>query len=144
MSSFVVSDDTINKIVSFLYTKSQVTHLEAYPVFSNSKLLKLGYTLSIRGDIERLSYELFDLNVEAVNYRYGEGEAEKFRSLNFRFRVIQATIIEVIKAIDTWKYQCTEGDFPDNLLYQAMAELSNILCAHYVHQTNEYKGASWD
>ena len=135
MSAYIVDDETINKVVSYLYSRS----IE----FQHTKLHKMGYDVNVPKSCAELAQKMFDLNVAAVNARYGEDEAEKFRSLNFKYGVVPASLIEVIQALKAWKYQCTEGDVPDLALYKAMKEIHCLLCIKFVEQSEEYRGAAW-
>jgi len=141
MSAFIVTDETINKVVSYLYAKANGPGLQELGL---STVQKIGFDLSDFDNCRSLAEQMFDLNVAAVNARYGRGEAEKFRPLNFQFRFIPSQLIEVIKALETWSYQCTEGDIPDQRLYKAMQDLRCELYREAVHQLPEYEAAPWE
>ena len=141
MSAFIVTDETINKVVSYLYAKANGPGLQELGL---STVQKIGFDLSDIDNCRSLAEQMFDLNVAAVNARYGTGEAEKFRPLNFQFRFIPSQLIEVIKALETWSYQCTGGAIPDQRLYKAMQDLHCKLCREAVHQLPEYEAAPWD
>jgi len=135
MSAYIVDDATINKVVSYLYAHAN----GSWSIdFQQTKLHKIGYDLGSADSCRDMAQKMFDMNVAAVNARYGEGEAE-----DFRFTFLPASQIEVIKALKTWKYQCTEGEMPNLALYQAMAEMHRLLCIDFVEQTEEYEAASW-
>lgn len=136
MSAYVVHDETINIIVSYLFSKANGLH--RFP-----KLDALGFDLSSRPSCHELAHKMFVLNVEAVDARYGEGEAEKLRPLDFKSKFVFATQIEVIKALAAWKDQCTEGPVPYLALYKALTEVHYLLCIDFVEQTEEYEAAPW-
>lgn len=142
MSAFVVGDETISKIVSFLTAKA--AGLDPSINREATKLFKMGYDLLSTASCIELAHKMFDLNVFAVNERYGEGEAEKFWPLDFKYQFVPATQIEVIKALKAWKYQCTEGRVPSLALYEAMVEIHCLLCIDFVEQTEEYEEAPWE
>lgn len=141
MSAFVVEDETINKIVSYLYANANGQDCSI--LWSATKLYKLGFDLSVAENCIRLAQRMFEMNVAAVDSRYGEGEAKEFRTLDFKYSFTPASLIEVIKALESWDYQCTEGEIPFLRLYHAMDEVKCILSVFYVHQTEEYEGAQW-
>ena len=86
MSAFIVADKTINNIVNWLDSALD----EAYGTISiRQKLLELGFDTSVAGWAERLGYAMFQLNVIAVDARYGSSEAKKFRSLDYRYKLTQ-------------------------------------------------------
>jgi hypothetical protein len=141
MSTYIVDDETINKIVSYIYVNANAPLSSIQ--WEATKLFKMGYDLTSGPSCIELGHKMFDLNVAAVNERYGEGEAEKFRPLNFKYQFTPASLIEVIWALRTWKNQCTEGDVPKLALYQAMDEVHRLLCINFVEQTEEYGAAPW-
>lgn len=142
MPAFVVDDETINKVVSYIYAKANGPGSSIY--WKNTKLYKMGYDVFSDASCAELAQKMFAMNVAAVNERYGDGEAEKFRPLDFKYWHVQASLIPVIKALESWKYQCTEGKIPDSALYKAMVELRCLLCIEYVHQTDEYEASQWE
>jgi hypothetical protein len=141
MSAYIVDDETINKIVSYLYAKANGP--DPNIDWKHTKLGKMGYDPKSILSCAELGKKMFALNVAAVNERYGEGEAEKFRPLDFKYLFVAASQIEVIKALKAWKYQCTEGTVPDLALYKAMTEVHCLLCIDFVEQTEEYEIVEW-
>ena len=138
MSTYIVDDKTINKIVSYLYSKAAGGDTSEICV----GLVKMGFDLSNNTDhAERLANSMFDLNVAAVRARYGE--VETFHSPAFKYLFTPASQIEVIKALECWKYQCTIGYVPGTKLYKAMAQTHCLLCADHIHQLDEYENAPW-
>ena len=141
MSAYIVDNETINKVVSYLYAKAAGPgpriHWEA------TKLFKMGYDLTSGPSCSELAHKMFDLNVAAVNSRYGEAAGEGFPLPAFAYAFTPATQIEVIKALNAWKYQCTEGQVPELALYKAMVEVHYLLCIDFVEGTEEYEAAPW-
>ena len=136
MSAYVVDDETINKVVTYLYMESLGGRH-----FSFHRLKALGYNLSFEEDCKKLAEDMFALNVEAVEQRYGKGEAKKFRPLNFRFRFVENEgIIRTIKALGTWSYQCTEGSVPKTEIYQEMDAIQTSMYVKFAHSTKEWLG----
>ena len=138
MSSYIVDDETINKIVSYLYVKAVGRDTSIISI----GLVKLGFDLSNADLAELLANQMFDLNVTAIKARYGK-EAEKFCPLDFKYLFTPASQIEVIKALECWKYQCTERNIPMSDFYKAMAQTHCLLCSDYIHQLDEYEAAPW-
>ena len=142
MSSYVVDDETINRIVSFLYAKA--TGPDCWIQDSAEKITKMGIVLGNFEHCERLADLMFALNVAAVNAKYGEGEAEKFRPLNFKYRLaFPGSQMQAIKALDTWLHQCPENDVHLHRLYSAMEQIRDLLCIDYVRRTDEYEAVRW-
>jgi hypothetical protein len=66
MSAFLVADNTINYVVNWLRREEDRLYL------FTGKLQKLGFNPSNAGWAERLGHAMFQLNIKAVNDRYGE------------------------------------------------------------------------
>jgi hypothetical protein len=140
MPTCIVDDETINKIVSYLYAKA-VGHDTS---IISIGLVRMGFDLSDNTDhAERLANSMFDLNLVAVQAQYGEAEGEGFPLPVFKYLFTPASQIEVIKALECWKYQCTKGYVPKTKLYKAMAQTHCLLCSDYIHQLDEYENAPW-
>lgn len=141
MSAYIVNDVTINKIVSYLYAKASGPDPSIH--WDKTKLGALGFDLSSRDSCAVLARRMFDMNVAAVKARYGEAEGEGFPLLSFKYLFTPATQIEVIKALECWKYQCTEGNISESELYKAMVQIHCLLCTDFIHRLDEYEAAPW-
>jgi hypothetical protein len=139
MSAYIVDDKTINKIVSYLYAKAAGRDTSIV----STGLVRLGFDLSNADLAELLANQMFDMNVAAIKARYGEAEGEGFPLPSFTYLFTPATQIEVIKALECWKYQCTVRDIPLSEFYKAMAQIHHLLCADYIHRLEEYEAATW-
>jgi len=139
MSTFMVEDRTINYVVNWL--RRQRDELHIIP----SKFQKLGIDTSIPGWAEILGHEMFQLNIRAVDARYGEGEAVKFRKLDYCFEHTEAVPLEqVLKSLNCWLYQCSEGDIPQTELYKLFdTDVRLYLMSEILTQLPEYEKAYW-
>lgn len=63
------------------------------------------------------------MNVVAIEVRYGEGEAAKFRALDYHFTLKPASARQVYEAIKELQYQCSEGNVPETALFKALVSL---------------------
>ena len=138
MSAFVVEDQTINEIVNFLEF-----HESSWPgriVFKETNIL-----LNSEEGPKQLAEEMFKLNVEAVNQRYGENEAHNFRPLDFKFGYVAAKVapVQAFKSLKCWLYQCSEGNVPETPLYKTMDQLSGWIAETIVRELPEYEQARW-
>jgi hypothetical protein len=79
MSAYIVADKTINNVVNWLRRK--IDELTVIP----PKLKEVGIDTNIPGWEEILGHEMFQLNIKAVDARYGSDEAVTFRKLDYRF-----------------------------------------------------------
>lgn len=137
MSAYVVSDEIINRIVSYLSFEhyQSVTHGSCKRI-----LTKAGYDVETRDGVEQLANAMFDLNVEAVEQRYGEGQAKEFRPLDFQFHIVRSgPAVKVFKALREWNYQCSEGNVPATDLYKLMDRISCALCRGIVMDSEAYR-----
>jgi len=133
MSSYIVDNETINKVVSYLYVKASGGDTSVVSL----GLVKMGYDFTDPLHTKRLANAMFDLNVAAVKARYREEAGEG--SPTFTYVFTPASQIEVIKALECWRYQCTEGRIAESELYKAMDQTRCLLCIDYIHQLKEYE-----
>ena len=142
MSAFIVEDEIINLPLGLFYTEAvgSGAHDEI-----PRRLKQAGYNIGEdETEIERLAQEMFRLNCEAVNQRYGEGAAETFRELNFKYQFTPGTnTAQAYKALECWLYQCTEGDIWKSPLYELIKNIANSLAHRIAMNTPEYKKARW-
>ena len=107
----------------------------------------MGYELWGGDGHRKLGEAMFQLNVDAVNARYGEGEAAKFRPLNYQYLPSFAFVsrVGVYKALTCWLYQCSEGDVPQRPLFRFFDEqVRPALADTIISDLPEYERADWD
>lgn len=127
MSSYLVSDKTINAIVTYL-------------CYSDLEWLRQLFcdATSRNGDFcNTVGKALFDLNVNAVEQRYGKGEARKFRELNYAYRAARTSLVEVYDSVKELMYQCCEGDVPETELYKLL-ESTQVAVADQIINSNRH------
>jgi hypothetical protein len=132
MSAYIVEDDTINKIVGYLETRMRNDDWICRPLF---------YTVNMREatGAKRLASLMFELNVRAVNDRYGD----RGTVTPFQYKRECTNDVKAYKALGCWLYQCTEGDVPDTKLFQAMKKVHANLAHYIVSKLPEYERAKW-
>jgi len=139
MSAFMVEDQTINRVVTWL-TREVSTR------FPEIDRIARTYDVDLVSEKweEKLAKAMFQLNCDGVNARYGEGEAEKFRPLNFTYKPEPYySKVQGLKSLQCWMYQCNEGDVPQTKLYQFFEEVENYLALKIVMDLPEYDKAKW-
>ena len=156
MSAYVVEDETINRIVSWIERETIGSNGMTYGQVSNS-LKQAGFDPEDKGRAlkvvggkgapsfpERLGRAMFDLNCRAVRERYEDadesgmvGEANQFT------RVSSADAFAVLKSLHCWHYQCSEGDVPNDPLYKAFEEIIHAIEGALVRQMPQYDTAAW-
>jgi hypothetical protein len=142
MSAFIVANKTINTIVNWLDKALE----EAYGTITiRQRLLEQGFDASVAGWAERLGYAMFQLNVIAVEARYGSGQAKKFRPLDYHYKVTKSVpLAQVLKSLQCWLYQCSEGDVPQTALYGLFDnEVQLYLMTEIIDTLPEYQNAYW-
>jgi hypothetical protein len=139
-STFIVSDATINRIVTWLdhnqdlYRPEQLAVAEALsiePTHPNFSLL--------------LGRALFKMNVTAVVHRYGPDEPGRQRLLDYEFNPeLPGCDARVYRALCCLLYQCCEGDIPETKLFQALTALRLKIAHGIIAETAEYQRAEWE
>lgn len=118
MSAFIVSQETMRRAVTAMDDHN--SSCEALDV---------------------LGAQLYALNARAVSQRYGrpeEAPAYEHRPL------FSASRHQLFKSLNCLIYQCSEGDVPKHLLYEAMQKRATQLAFDIATGLPEYDKAVWD
>ena len=101
--------------------------------------------MSESGWEEHLGQTMFQLNIAAVDARYGKGEAETFRKLDYRYELdLPVPLVQVLKSLQCWLYQCNEGDVPTTALYGLFdTDVQMYLMSKIIDTLPEYQHAEW-
>ncbi len=141
MSAYVVKDEVINKIVSWIELQFMGTR---YPYVEAVRLIKdLGYDLMKDEDYQRLARDMHKLNDMAVSYLYNMEEEAPNIDFKYRFISSPGTTVQIFKNLENWLYQCNEGKFNETPLYKIMEEMKNRIACYYISESAEYKTAQW-
>lgn len=139
MSAFMVTDKTINVVVTFL--KHQFARDMRY---LGEQFAESGYPLETEANCEKLGKAMFSLNIGGVNTRYKSG-ASSFRPLDYKFRLEPGySPIQAYKSLSCFLYQCSEGDIEEEDLYKLLDKAKNTLAQFIVNRLEEYDQANWD
>ena len=161
MSSFMVKSETIATIADFISTvfndKNNNTRMaiqdNAYTTIEKlqpqNSYIK---TVSIKAVYAALS----EMNCNALNQRYIHGdkaEPEQFPKDYNHFEIarnyhdgayeIPASYYQLLKSIDCYLYQCSEGNVPESALYKAVQSIRNTLANWIIRNTTAYNAANW-
>ena len=143
MSAYVVNDDTVNSVVSWLSSEqfgNGITYGRATRIIK-----KLGFDPGSDDFGQKLGQAMFDLNCQAVNERYGPGEAEKFRPLDYAYQYkMTPNIFQILKSLHCWHYQCAEGKVPETELYKGFESIIHAIEGGIVNSLPQYEAAKWD
>ena len=137
MSAYVVEDKTINDIVNGLASGRECEYIKC-------EIGEAGYDLDTYQGKKTLAEDMFRCNVAAVEDRYGKGEADKFRPLDFEYgETIPLMLVNVYKALQCWLYQCSEGIPDSRHVYILMDRVSDRLAHKIVCMMPEYDRLPW-
>ncbi len=139
MSAYIVEDSTINAVVSFL----AINRRGSGDWLRRQILAETGCDLQTQDGKERLGAAMFALNCNAVEQRYGTGQAKEFRDLNYQFSLnISVNKFSAYKSLKCWLYQCAEGDVPESsLLFAAMSRVKGEMADDIVSSLAQYESA---
>ena len=161
MSSFMMKTESIAIIADFISTvfndKNNNTHMaiqgESYTTIENiqpqNSYIK---TVSIKAVYNALS----EMNCNALNQRYihdDKAKPEQFPKDYNHFEIarnyydgafeIPASYYQLLKSIDCYLYQCSEGNVPELALYKAIQSIRNTLANWIIRNTIAYNAANW-
>ncbi len=137
MSAFLVEDKTINKVVSKLA-------MDREGEWMRRRFAEAGYDLNTAAGKQKLGWDMFGLNIRAVNMRYKGGQAEDFRPLNYKYAgEYNFTRINALKSLECWEYQCSEGDCDQSPLFLLMKDVELSWCKEIIRALPEYDKAAW-
>lgn len=129
MSSFICSNDTINKVLAAMFLDQWPTDLQRY---------QMGKRLAEMND-----------NAYAYRYKVNSGSAafsdkHHFLSMHDVQMGNGKVLIPIIKSMECYLYQCSEGNIPESSLYKEVKAKLNELREAYIQSTQEYKSAPWE
>ena len=151
MSCFIVNDETINEIVTFLDRACNVgteikwvaRPMEKYTQPDNN----------VRGKVlNALAQSMMDMNVASVDARYPNGQNQRPGPIAngnpgdapFVYsRKMAESRYQTYKSLESYLYQCSEGDIENWDLYKCLNEVKNRLADYLVKSTREYELAKW-
>ena len=130
MSAFIVEQNTINRIVTVLGL-AKYRYIEI-------QLTELG----LAGNPGILGRAMLEMNVDAVNQRYGDNTNPLV--LPYRYYPQPVSRIQGFKSLKCWLYQCTEGNVPQQKLFQVMETFCHFLAYEIIYSLPAYDNAEWD
>src|SRR3954463_14422511 len=110
MSAYIVEDKTINRVVCYLNS-----HVQREFSWLFREILKAAHVEPSDDDwTTKLGISMAMLNDSAMDARYGKNTAVSDREgVSYTFHWEQASPIQVLKSLQCWKYQCSEGSIPE-------------------------------
>jgi hypothetical protein len=139
MSAYMVADETINRVVYWLYFE-----VAKYQWLRDKLEKASGIDTTSYAWAEALGQAMFQLNIAGVNDRYGDGEAGKFRELDYHYQPAHDSEIQVLKSLQCWLYQCREGEVVKRPLYTFFQNVVEpYLMSSIIADLPEYRAAEW-
>lgn len=124
MSAFIVSNETINRVVHGMTTDA------------------MGCPRGMSCEaMDALGRRLHAMNAHAVEARYRE---PCDAITDYQYRSKNYSKCEMLKAMNCLRYQCTEGNIPETALYDELCRAIEKLNAAIVDSLPEYESAPWD
>lgn len=146
MSAYIVKDETINKILNYIYwchddriKYSLKKHLKKCG-FDYEKLKNLNTDKEINKYLKEFGQKLLNLNYKSVNACYNR----KDKTHIFQFKNIDGiNKIQFLKSLGCFLYQSCEGEQDKTKLYLSLRDLENSICMAIVYESDEFKKAIW-
>ena len=145
MSSFIIQDETINKLVNFFINCSYSK--EEYKPEITRQINKLGFILEYDEnekiqDAYRFGRSMKRLNILAWNKAYNK----KCKTVLFEHdeNANEKNIYQILKSLQCFLYQCSEGDIPKDNLYITLNNIEKILINYIISHLEDYKRAEWN
>jgi hypothetical protein len=146
MSAFVVSDKTINRIISFFLDNSCDRKNEYW--YDLEPLRELKYLPNIPTEWdekngEKLAKAMFALNCKAVKDRYGDNDTVDYK-LQYGNLANNVDVFQIIKHLNCFLYQCSEGKIINTKLYKAIEKVVGNIALTVITSNCKYEAAEWD
>src|SRR6266403_2073261 len=133
MSAYVVQDECINSIVTWLtFPRHQWERTRVEEALAKQGTIGDSFE-------EKLGNAMFELNCNAVEQRYGDGQAKEFRDLDYCFKAnYHASGYGVYERLGEYIYQCSEGDVPESSeLFKALDLVYNTLAHTFFRELRD-------
>jgi hypothetical protein len=135
----MVNDETINRVVDWLYWEVMKYQWLRDKFEKASRIDTTSYAWS-----ERLGKAMFALNIAGVNDRYKDRGAKSFRPLDYRYTPAHGSPMQVLKSLQGWLYQCSEGEAVKQPLYKFFHDtVEPYLMSRIIADLPEYRAAAW-
>lgn len=145
MSSFIIKDESINKLVNF-FINCAYSKEEFKPEITR-QINKYGYDLTYKEDdtnpdANNLGQRMKTLNKKAWNHRYKK--IGGFNLFKQDLDINEKDLIQILKSLQCFIYQCSEGDIIKDKLYLMLRDTERILINYIISHLEEYKKAKWE
>ena len=140
MSAWIVNKENIDRIITAAQTLRDETWLPSDFVDSLSPW---------ESDLDAFGTALWKMNVEAVKQRYGRPIKDLpgspgSRLPKYHFTRSDVDIFQLLKSVQCFLYQCSEGDVPETDLYKFVRKIEDRLCHYCATTDSRYDAANWE
>ena len=146
MSSYIVENETINRIVNFISHCADGSGYDGGRIITaDIKWMIEKHNIEVGNDDQRwaLGDKLQAMNCNAYQQRYG-GDNVTYWETSYQFTYdFPPALIQAVKSMQCLLYQCSEGDVPDMPLYKALSAIIDSTAMLIVTSSPEYKIADW-
>lgn len=139
MSSYIVSEGTMDVIVTEICKRRP--HDRAQHI--KEEIMKIARESQVDGEsIENaVAFILYGMNETAVYARYNSS----MEVSEYEHRTVNASMEQVLKSLENFKYQCHEGSVPEDKLYKLIEGLEFQITKILLNMHCElYREAQWD
>src|SRR3990167_1053310 len=138
MSSFIVQEIVINRIVTFIDNHRYGNSMLSGQV--QRALRDYGLNLEDSKDMNKLANSFLLLNKLAVDDRYNE---ENLLTLT-KYKRESTNPCQLLSNMQCLLYQCSEGKVPEMQLYKLLERLIEIVKDDIIERLPEMNKAKWD
>jgi len=132
MSSFIVEDKTIHRILNWVQSNQYDNH--------NSMFVPFELKNTNHADMTNLGKKLIALNYKATNSRYNE----KLEPVSYKFDwLTNISDVQSLKSAECLRYQCSEGNVPKTKLFKLLNQLIHGMQNKIIHTITAYEQAEW-
>jgi len=137
MSSFIVEEKTINRIVTFLDRQNYRTDILVGRI--KRIMEKYHIVLNSQRHLDVLANVFLLLNKKGTDYRYDVNNVVTIQ----KFESEKGSNIQVLKSIECLLYQAAEGDIPNTKPFKFLEEVAQALKDDIISNLAEYNKAEW-
>lgn len=139
MSAFIVGDETINRIVTWIESNTHSNSIVGSDVKKALSKYGISEGMMTFENLNKMANSFLVLNKLGVDSRYDE----KKELHPMKFTREFASDVQVLKHMHCLRYQCNEGEIHKQPGFKLLEELIQILTDHIIDSLPEYEKAVW-
>lgn len=142
MSAWIVSNESINKIVnSFYWFKNPFHNIKDELKTKFNINLNLNNDNDLNKELKKFGQLIVNLNQDSINQRYNS----KDKPFKFKFSDVKSlSIFQFLKSVECLTYQCCEGNCDKTELYKFLNNFEDVLRRMIIEEIKEYNNAKWE